>query len=48
MTKKHFKALAEAIKTLDNREQAANAVADACQQFNDRFDRKRFLKECGV
>jgi len=50
MTKKHFKALAEAIQTLPDasREQAASAVADAVAQFNDRFDRKRFIKLCGV
>ena len=50
MTKRHFSALAAAIATLpeEQRKSAAEAVAGACQQFNDRFDRKRFVKLCGV
>jgi hypothetical protein len=51
MTKKHFQALAETIRDIvDNeaRSQAAKAVAKACQCFNDRFDEKRFYKQCNI
>jgi hypothetical protein len=51
MTKKHFNALAEALRTIPDesiRGVAARAVASACQQFNPRFDLTRFLKLCGV
>ena len=51
MTKRHFKALAEAIQTISDetvRKQAAEAIAVACQLFNDNFDEKRFLKCCKV
>lgn len=59
MTKKHFKKLAEAIKTAnDNIDQGdpqavriltelTSDIADVCQQSNELFDRGRFLKACG-
>ncbi len=50
MTKQHFQAIAQAVRTLpdDVREQAALAMATACEPFNVNFDRKRFIKLCGV
>jgi len=62
MTKKHFEALAAALKeseTPDSQEsekawvshnqwkQDCWAVARVCQQFNNNFDRERFLDACG-
>jgi hypothetical protein len=51
MSKKHFRALADAIACIDNSEErarAARAVADVCAGFNGRFDRGRFLRACNV
>ena len=50
MTKRHFSALAAAIATLpeDQRKSCADVIAAVCQQFNDRFDYKRFVRLCGV
>ncbi len=51
MSKKHFNALAARIACIADakaREEAARAVADACIEFNGRFDRARFLRACGV
>jgi len=51
MSKKHFRALADAIASIDNSEErgrAARAVADVCAGFNELFDRGRFLRACNV
>jgi hypothetical protein len=58
MTKKHFKALAEALKNLrpEDKDSAAfhmwkhscAAVADTCRTANPRFDRARFYEACGL
>jgi hypothetical protein len=51
MSKKHFRALADAIASIADkreRERAARLVADVCIGFNGRFDRGRFLRACGV
>ena len=51
MSKKHFRALADAIANIaDNveRERAARLVADVCIGFNGRFDRGRFYRACNV
>lgn len=56
MTRQHFEALAEALAGVRpptvwwiasaQWEKDCNAVADACQKFNENFDRERFLEAC--
>ena len=56
MTRKHYKAIAEAVKwsgarTPREREIVRNVsgrIANVCGRHNERFDRKRFLDACGV
>jgi hypothetical protein len=59
MSRKHFKALADALKAEkpgDNWnpnkrvqwELDVKAIADTCAQFNPNFKRDRFLTACGV
>ncbi len=54
MTRKHFVSLAETVaKDLtflaeSDRARVADALADFCNEFNGNFDRKRFLRACGV
>lgn len=51
MSKKHFRALADAIATIANkteRERVARLIADVCNGFNGRFDRGRFYRACNV
>lgn len=52
MTKKHFEALAAALRTtsLTDKDHAnvSHRIADVCARFNPNFDRARFLKACGV
>jgi len=51
MSRKHFKALAEAIaKIQDDQQRAelAESVADVCKGSNPNFDRNRFYQACGV
>jgi len=51
MSKKHFNALAEAIREIANRQErkrAAETVAEVCQRFNSRFDTGRFFRACNV
>ena len=56
MTRKHFEALARELKarqpsTKDQRIgwfQAVSAVMSAAEQFNPRFDRKKFYAACGI
>ena len=51
MSRKHFEALADQIKWIDNkaaRLEAAIAVCKAVKQFNGQFDQARFLTACEV
>ena len=47
MTRRHFRAIANAISELDlssdNREHVAEELAKVCAQFNNAFDTKIFL-----
>lgn len=55
MTKKHFRAIAQALNNIKpkapNAERAAwmdcvNALADVCQSQNERFRRSQFINAC--
>jgi hypothetical protein len=51
MSRKHFQALADEIRFISDltaRKIAAQAVASACAQCNNRFDYGRFYSACGV
>jgi len=51
MSKKHFRALADAIASIPNkaeRGRVARLIADVCIGFNGRFDRGRFYRACNV
>jgi Ca2+-binding EF-hand superfamily protein len=51
MSRKHFKALAEAIKSISNeqeRERVANLIAEVCASQNPRFSFTTFYRACGV
>ena len=58
MSKKHFKRLAEIVRTqvegaaTEDQKMAARSLAhlmaDFCAEFNGRFDRGRFLAACGL
>lgn len=57
MTKKHFEAIATALREARELADGADgpagvdiairAIADACEDFNDHFDRDRFERACG-
>ena len=53
MTKKHFKAFAEAIKndgvmTEEEKSMCASIIAHVSIEFNPRFDYGRFFEACGL
>lgn len=52
MSRKHFNAIAAAIRfcpiNVTNRRTVSEALADALENFNDNFDRDRFLTACGL
>lgn len=47
MTRKHFEALAKALKDAEATEDMCWAIANVCARFNSNFDRVRFLVACG-
>ena len=47
MTRKHFEALARALKFTNANTQICDAVARVCEKSNDKFDYYKFLKACG-
>lgn len=48
MTRKHFTAIAETIRSLDvdteTRQKVAEGFASTCAEFNGNFDRGRFIE----
>jgi hypothetical protein len=51
MTKKHFEAIAEEVKDAKfdspiEKVKFVRGLSDKLEQFNDKFDRKRFSKAC--
>lgn len=56
MTRKHFEALAKALREVGTQDIGAVAysqwaldvatIADVCERFNPQFDRERFIKAC--
>jgi hypothetical protein len=51
MTRQHFEALANVISRIENakeRKELAEKTAKDCKRSNPRFNRKTFLKACGV
>jgi hypothetical protein len=53
MTRKHFEAIASAIRELQHGDsididKLARDIADVCAESNSRFDYSRFLRACGV
>jgi hypothetical protein len=55
MTRKHFEAIAAAMRDLreksdntDSVDEASRALAAVCAESNGRFDNSRFLRACGV
>lgn len=54
MTRRDYVALADAIRsadltmTLDPIADVASTIASVCEDANPRFDRRRFLKACGM
>ncbi len=51
MSKMHFIAIAKAIAAIHSRYAralAAQALANACEGFNPRFNRDRFIEACNV
>lgn len=56
MSKKHFVALAQALKTVADTAEltetqhrlVSQAIADVCRQNNQNFDSERFLGACGL
>ena len=51
MSRKHFKALAKAIKGITNDEErgkVAHIIGEVCAESNDRFQWSKFLSACNV
>jgi hypothetical protein len=56
MTKKHFVALAQAVKKVATKAGMtetqhwflANSITEVCESQNPKFDRDRFILACGV
>lgn len=47
MSRKHFRAIAEALKGAKASLEVCQAVASTMYQFNSGFDRDKFLEACG-
>lgn len=47
MTRKHFEAIAKALREKKADRFICEAVAYECGVFNPHFDREKFLKACG-
>jgi hypothetical protein len=51
MTRKHFKAVAEILKTVEDAQERDRLAQEFCKLFacvNPRFDSTRFLGACGL
>jgi len=48
MTRKHFNAIAEIIKTSEDKSEIARKLAQFCKTQNFNFDTYRFLTACGI
>ena len=51
MRRKHFRALAEAIKSIENhneRIRMADLIGIVCSEYNNRFNWSRWRTACGV
>ena len=46
MTRQHFQALAEALRMTDASQETIDAIASACNRFNQNFDREKFNLAC--
>jgi len=46
MTRKHFIALANAIRNSNDLDDVVGMVADVCSEANSNFDRDRFIDAC--
>lgn len=47
MSRKHFRAIAEALKNSKASLEVCHAIASEMYNFNPRFDRATFIKACG-
>lgn len=48
MSKKHYKELAEIIRTTDNKREFINSLCSFLKRDNSNFDKQRFLDACGI
>jgi hypothetical protein len=48
MSRRHFRALAEALKDSGASYQTVAAIARVCANENPRFDSSKFFEACGV
>ena len=46
MTRKHFKALAEALRITEASRETITAIALVCHKANDNFDLSKFIEAC--
>ncbi len=48
LTKKHFKEVADIIKTTDTREELIDGLCDFFKRVNPKFQRDKFVAECAT
>ena len=48
MTKKHFKEIAEILKTSESKKEIINRIAGFCYEQNPNFNGYTFRKACGL